>query len=111
MRGLTLAIVAVGLVGTTNAMGQHFKDDPWNTEHIDHLPKEVRAAVLAMCPTRPSAGHYFTTYSHGQINLHFEYFHCGARSQCNGSQCLHQVYSLTGGHYRLAKTFYGAGND
>ena len=111
MRVLTLATVAVGLIGATNAMGQYVKDDPLNAEHINHLPKEVRAAVLAMCTTRASAGHYFATYFHNQINLHFEYFHCDARSQCNGSQCLHQVYTSTGGHYRLAKSFYGAGND
>jgi len=100
----------VGLIGPT-ALAQYAKDDPLNAEHIDHLPKEVRAAVLAMCPTRPSAGHYFATCFHDQINLQFEYFHCGASSRCNGSQCLHQVYMLTGGHYRLAKGFYGTGND
>ena len=48
MRVLTLATVAVGLIGATNAMGQYVKDDPLNAEHINHLPKEVRAAVLAM---------------------------------------------------------------
>jgi len=53
------------------------------------------------------------TYFHDQINLHFENFHCGTAGNnfCNGSQCLHQVYKLTGGHYRLAKSFYGSGND
>jgi hypothetical protein len=56
--------------------GQRVKDDFWNPDHINHLPAEVRAAVLAKCPTLPTAGHYFATYFHDQINLHFELFHC-----------------------------------
>jgi hypothetical protein len=113
MRIPIMAFVAIVLFGVTGASGQRVKDDPWNPEHINHLPAEVRNAVLAMCPTRPDAGHYFGTYFHDQINLHFEHFHCegSAASFCNGSLCLHQVYKLTGGHYRLAKSFYGSGND
>jgi hypothetical protein len=40
-----------------------------------------------MCPETPSAGHYFVTYFHDQINLHFEYFNCekARGSFCNGS--------------------------
>jgi hypothetical protein len=112
MRILTVASGAIVLIGA-GANAQHIKDPPWNPEHINHLPAEVRTAVLAMCPKAPDAGHYFATYFHDQINLHFEHFHCeGAKASfCNGSQCLHQVYKLTGGHYRLAKSFYGSGND
>jgi hypothetical protein len=44
--------------------------------------------------------------------LHFEHFNCETRgSLCNNAGCLHQVYKLTGGHYLLAKSFYGATND
>ena len=62
----------------STAAAQHVKDPPWNPDHIVHLPAEVRGAVLAMCGTPPSAGHYFATYSQNsrQINLHFEHFHC-----------------------------------
>ena len=113
MRIAIMAFVAIVLFGVAGASGQHVKDDPWNPEHINHLPAEVRTAVLAKCLTVPTAGHYFVTYFHDQINLHFENFHCGTAGSifCNGSQCLHQVYKLTGGHYRLAKSFYGSGND
>ena len=51
------------------------RSTPWNAEHINHLPAEVRGAVLAMCQKPPSAGHYFATYFHARINLHFEHFH------------------------------------
>ena len=105
------AVALTGMWATANA--QKAKDPPWNAEHINQLPGEVRKAVLAICPQIPNAGHYFATYFHDQINLHFEHFHCEqARSTfCNGSQCLHQVYKLTDGHYRLAKSFYGPRTD
>jgi hypothetical protein len=114
MRILIGTIGALFLVSAgANVYAQRLKDPPWNPEHITHLPTEVRNAVLAMCPQAPSAGHYFATYFDDQINLHFEHFHCekAAGSFCNGSQCLHQVYKLTAGHYRLARSFYGSGND
>ena len=113
MRIPIFAFVAVVLFGVAGASGQRVKDDPWNPEHINSLPAEVRAAVLAKCPTLPAADHYFATYFHDQINLHFELFHCESSKAglCNSSGCLHQVYKLTGGHYRLAKSFYAPGND
>ncbi len=96
------------------AAAQHVRDPPWNPDHIDHLPTEVRSAVLAMCGKAPSAGHYFATYSRNsqQINLHFEHFHCESGPHfCTAAGCLHQVYASTGGHYRLVKSFYGTAND
>jgi hypothetical protein len=108
----TLGAILV-IVASANTAAQVSKDPPWNPHHIDHLPVEVRNAVLAMCPVRPNAGHYFATYFHDQINLHFEHFSCekARGSFCNDSQCLHQVYKLTGGRYRLSKSFYGSWND
>ena len=79
---VTLAELLLSLAGEPLALAQFVKDPPWNSEHIDSLPKEVRSAVLAMCPSRPDAAHYFATYSNKsqQINLHFEKFHCGQRA-------------------------------
>ena len=114
MRMRAAILSAAVLIGIwANAAAQAIKDPPWNPDHIAHLPPEVRNAALAMCPQVPNAGHYFATYFHDQINLHFEYFHCetARSSYCNGSQCLHQVYKLTAGHYRLAKSFFGSRND
>ena len=38
------------------------RDDPWNPDHIDHLPPEVRNSVLHKCRVRPNATRYFATY-------------------------------------------------
>lgn len=69
---------ASALMGTMPAAlaAEFMHDPPWNAEHIDHLPIEVRSAVLAKCPTRPDAGHYFATFFHDEVHLHFEHFHC-----------------------------------
>lgn len=95
-------------------LAQHIKDPPWNPDHIDHLPQEVRRAVLAMCPKSPSAAHYFATYTQDSqhINLHFEKLHCEqGPAFCTAAGCLHQVYALAAGRYHLVKSFYGSGND
>jgi hypothetical protein len=109
MRILTMAFGVLVLIGSADA--QIIKDPPWNAEHIDHLPPNVRSAVIAKCSPRPDAGHYFATYFHDEIHLHYEFLHCATASFCNGSQCLHQVYKLTGGQYRLINSFYGSRND
>jgi hypothetical protein len=94
--------------------GQVGHDDPWNSEHIDHLPPEVRNAVIRMCGPSPHAGHYFATYfDHARlIKLHFEYLQYNDEGRfCRDGTCLHQEYVATGGHYRLIKNYYGANND
>jgi len=110
----TLAGLLLSLAGAPLALAQIVKDPPWNPEHIDGLPQEVRSAVFAKCASRPNAAHYFATYSHDsqQINLHFEKFHCDQKATfCNTSGCLHQTYVLSRGHYTLVKSFYGPDND
>ena len=49
----TLGAILV-IVASANAAAQVSKDPPWNPHHIDHLPVEVRNAVLAICPLRPN---------------------------------------------------------
>lgn len=89
-------------------------DDPWNPDHIERLPPEVRNTVIRMCLAPPRAGHYFATYfgnSH-LMKLHFEHLHCDGRATfCKGDSCLHQEYISTGGRYRLKKSYYGRNND
>jgi hypothetical protein len=116
MRLVQAAMISLSLSWDANstAVAQHARDPPWNPDHIDHLPAEVRSAVLAMCGKPPSAGHYFATYSQNsrQINLHFEKFHCEqGPALCTTAGCLHQVDALTAGHYHLVKSFYGSGKD
>jgi hypothetical protein len=55
--------LSLGLGARSIAVAQIVKDPPWNPDHIDHLPAEVRSAVVAKCGKLPSAGHYFATYS------------------------------------------------
>jgi hypothetical protein len=112
MRALGILSSAIVLISASAGTAAQFvKDPPWNAEHIDRLPPDVRNAVIARCPLGPDAGHYFATYFHDEIYLHYELLHCDTASFCNGSQCLHQVYKLTAGHYHLTRSFYGSGND
>jgi hypothetical protein len=37
-------------------------DHPWNPEHIDRLPLEVRNAIGRLCGPSLRAGHYFATF-------------------------------------------------
>jgi hypothetical protein len=110
---IATAIVLTILISGWPAAAQKLQDPPWNPEHIDRLPPEVRNAVLARCATIPSAGHYFATYGPDRLTLHFEHFHCDhpAEAYCKGTQCLHQVYRLSGHHYSLVKTGYGPENE
>jgi hypothetical protein len=92
----------------------HSSENPWNAEHINQLPPEVREAVMHMCGHMPLTEHYFATYFQNSqlIKLHFEHFRCdGHPSFCNQSGCLHQEYILQNGRYRLLRSFYGRGND
>ena len=112
--GIAIAALSILLCGQSGAFArgsQVSHDAPWNSEHIDHLPPEIRAAVIHMCGTPPSAGHYFATYlDHAHVvKLHYEHLHCEDRTKfCNGGGCLLQDYESTGGHYHLIKSYYGS---
>jgi hypothetical protein len=68
----------------------------------------ARGPVIRMCEDHPPrAGHYFATYFDNSrlIRLHFELLQCDGRATfCS---CLLQEYGLTGGRYRLMKSYYG----
>lgn len=106
------AILAVFLAAPFSvSQAQFVHDSPWNAEHIDRLPVDVRSAVLAKCPTHLDAGHYFATYFHDEVHLLYEHLHCAGASYCNASGCLHQTFRLSAGHYHLTETVYGSRND
>ena len=42
--------------------GTFSHDEPWNAEHINRLPPEVKNSVIHMCGMAPNAAHYFATY-------------------------------------------------
>ena len=80
--------VARGSMGTA--------DPPWNPEHINQLPTEVRNTIRHLCGPSLLAAHYFATYSENSrfLNLHFEYSQCQSQKVCTPAGCLHQVYIL-----------------
>lgn len=97
--------------------GTYRTEDRYNPQHIDSLPPEIRSAILRRC-NEPMALHPFASYSDAakRIELHFEHFVCGgkgsgARAYCGPSGCLHQVWVLVGGHYRLLRSFYTPAGD
>jgi hypothetical protein len=118
-RLLAIAVVVLLLcsAGKPSAFArgsQVLHDDPWNSEHIDRLPPEVRSVIIRLCKHPPHAAHYFVTYSEDShlIKLHFEHLHCEEPTTfCTGDGCLHQEYVSTGGYYRLIKSYYGRNND
>ena len=51
MRSLAIALGV--LFGLASADAQIAKDPPWNPEHIDHLPPDVRSAVTIATQPMP----------------------------------------------------------
>jgi hypothetical protein len=115
---IVLAVALLSLVGHRSAAVARASltsnDPPWNSAHISRLPEEIRKALIRLCGESALAAHYFATYSANSslINLHFEHFHCRAQQAlCIQVGCLHQVYGLSRGRYRLLRSYYGPGND
>lgn len=110
---MVLALIGVALpaMGRSGLSGA---DHPFNPEHIDRLPMEVRNTLARLCLSPPHAGHYFATYFENsrRISLHYEHIQCRTREPlCRQAGCLHEVYVLTGPRYRLLKRYYGPSND
>jgi hypothetical protein len=104
---MKLGLIAIGLLATISqaspafARGGVHAEDPWNPQHIEGLPPEVRNALVRMCGGS-RALHQFAGYFQNSrvLVLHFEHFRCGHRGAlCTQASCLHQVYVSTGGHY------------
>jgi len=86
-------------------------DAPWNPEHIDVLPVEVRHYITEICKGPPRAQHDFATYDpqekRWRINL--EYLQCnghGLAEYRRGNQCLDVDFVAAGSHWRLARKNY-----
>ena len=113
-------LIAIGLLATASLAvpafargGLHLLDPVWNPRHISGLPAEVRNALAHMCRDL-KAEHQFARYSQNLRNLvlHFEHLRCGdARGPCTQAGCLHQVYTSTGGRYRLLRSYCAPEGD
>ena len=84
---MKLALIAIGLLTTISQVAPAFargggihSEDPWNPQHINGLPAEVRNALARMCGTA-RAQHQFAGYFQNSrvLVLHFEHFRCGDR--------------------------------
>ena len=119
---MKITLISVGLLAITVISqaspafargGVHLLDPTLNPQHINGLPAEVRDAVAHMCRSA-QAQHQFARYSQNLrvLVLHFEHFRCGDRSAlCAQAGCLHQVYTSTGGRYRLLRSYYAPEGD
>jgi hypothetical protein len=111
---------AIGLLATLFQASAAFArsgglhpEGPWNPQHIEGLPSEVRDALAPMC-RNPRAEHQFASYFQNSrvLVLHFEHWRCGDRGPlCAQAGCLHQVYISTGGRYRLVRTYHAPEGD
>ena len=93
--------------------GTYRSEDRYNPQHIDNLPPEIRGSILRQC-SESKALHPFASYSSDgkRIELHFEHFVCdGDGSYCGPSGCLHQVWILVHGRYRLKQSFHAPAGD
>src|SRR6266851_2980714 len=108
---LAVALLLAGGLASAEARGGMRSDDPWNPQHIDGLPAEVRAAIAhyaRVCGGPLAAEHSFARYyQRGTvrlIGLHFEHLRCDRAAVCTVAGCLHQVYISSGGRYRLMRS-------
>lgn len=86
-------------------------DDPWNSEHIDVLPAEVRQYIAQICKSTPHAQHDFASYlpSEKRWRINLEYLRCeGLGTFRHGNQCLDVDFVAVGSHFRLARRSYAA---
>jgi hypothetical protein len=82
-------------------------DPPRSAERIEHLPPEIRTAILSRCGVHAEAGHYFATYDNHStvIRLDYSALYCpGAPNVCDGPTSLQQTYVLHGGKYVLSQS-------
>jgi hypothetical protein len=93
--------------------GSRASEDAYRSEHIGGLPAEVRKAVVDMCGASARGAHYFAIYrqSPRTLTLHFEHSRCGGMDVCTNAGCLHQVFGLVGGRYRLLRSYRSLDSD
>jgi hypothetical protein len=106
---ILLMVCSLLLASELPAASQQPKDDPWNPQHIDALPPDIRHYIAAICKGPAKAQHDFATYSpterRWRINL--EYLGCdGLRDFRRGHQCLDVDFVQVGSRFRLASKQY-----
>src|SRR5262249_43725820 len=114
------APIAIGLLATASLASPafargvlHLLDPAWNPDHIRGLPAEVRNNLAHVC-ANSQAEHQFASYSQNSrvLVLHCEHVRYGDRgAHCAPAGRLHQVYTSTGGRYRLIRSYHGSDHE
>jgi len=104
---LALCLLLCGELPAVSKGSAVNRDEPWNPEHIDNLPVEVRQYIVGICDGPASAQHDFATYSphekRWRINL--EYLRCkGLGEYRRGNQCLDVDFIEVGSRFRLLES-------
>jgi hypothetical protein len=108
----SVAVLLMSALSFAKGGGMH-SEDRYNPQHIQSLPPDVRNTIMHRCGT-PRALHDFASYHDDlrRIVLHFEHFYCNERNTfCSPLGCLHQVYVLQGGRYRLLRSYYAPAGE
>jgi hypothetical protein len=112
---IAASMTAVLAIAAPAAFGRSgLSHDTWSEARVRTLPSGIRGGVehvAASCGRPLSAGSAFDRYLQDGtgdrfVALHFHDLRCDHQSVCNSSGCLHQVYALKGGDYRLVWSGY-----
>src|SRR3954447_6986774 len=82
-------------------------------DYLAMLPANVRKIVMARCSGSAHPHQYFATYFHNsaELDLHYDRLSCdGPSGLCTATACLHEIYVLQGGRYRLSRSYYDSGD-
>jgi hypothetical protein len=109
---LVAALTIAAGSSSAAAKGTGRTENLYDPQHFESLPPEIRSVIAGLCSGgEPRAMHIFAEYSQGEqiITLHYERLYCVGRDVdfCKPNGCLHQVFRLSGGHYRLERSYYG----
>jgi hypothetical protein len=104
-------MMLISLSSPAVARGGIAPPDGVSARHVEVLPPEIRKALSrwqSVCGSPLEAGHLFVLYLGDKasglrfIALHFHELSCANKAAlCSDQGCLHQVYALTDGAYRL----------
>jgi hypothetical protein len=106
---LALSLLLSSVLPAASKGSSPFKDDPWNSHHLDDLPPDIRDYVARICRGPAAAQHDFATWSprerRWRINL--EYLQCTGMGEFRrGKQCLDVDFVEDGPHFRVSAKQY-----
>jgi hypothetical protein len=102
---LLLGSLSISYAGSIN------KDDPWDRNHLESLPAELREYIATICQGPPRAQHDFATYNpqERRWRINIEYLRCEGLARSGfrrGRECLNVDFVKVGGSYRIARKDY-----